>query len=269
MDHRDISPLAGPLLDRLVAGASADERFLGITLGGSAATGTADAHSDLDLVLVCCDEDHPALLAALPALAAGVGPLLSAFSGEHVREPRLLIALYGPPLLHVDLKLVAQRDLASRVEDGLVLWERDEAVRDGWSTVQASWPEPDLQWIEDRFWVWIHYTSAKIARGELFECIDALAGIRGMVLGPLLAVRAGARPQGVRRLEQIAPAATAQLVETIGAHDPVACAAAVRATAALYRELREERIERGEALTCRTDAERHALAHLEAVAAGT
>jgi len=262
--HRSISPLAGPLLDRLLERASADERLLGITLGGSAASGLADEHSDLDLVLVCRDDDHPALLATLPALARDIGPLLSAFTGEHVGEPRLLIALYGPPLLHVDLKLVARRDLAARVEDGLLLWERGRTISDGRATAAASWPQPDLQWIEDRFWVWVHYCSGKIARGELLECIDALAGIRGMVLGPLLAVQAGARPQGVRRLEQIAPRAMAQLVATIGAHDAGACVAALRATATLYRELRDD-LDGGE-LVRRADAERHALEHLDAVA---
>ena len=57
-----------------------------------------------------------------------LGPLLACFTGEHVGEPRLLIALYGPPLLHVDLKFVAERDLDVRVEDGRVLWQRDGAL---------------------------------------------------------------------------------------------------------------------------------------------
>jgi hypothetical protein len=30
--------------------------------------------------------------------------LLVGFTGEHVGEPRVLICLYGPPVLHVDLK---------------------------------------------------------------------------------------------------------------------------------------------------------------------
>jgi hypothetical protein len=48
--------------------------------------------------------------------AGALGPLLSAFTGDHVGEPRLLICLYGPPLLHVDLKFVTPADLAERVE---------------------------------------------------------------------------------------------------------------------------------------------------------
>jgi hypothetical protein len=266
MHFRSISPLAGPIVDGVLAFAAADPRMLGVTLGGSAATGTADVHSDLDLVLACHDDDHPTLLAELPAVAERLGPLLAAFTGEHVGEPRLLIALYGPPLLHVDLKLIARRDLGTRVEDGLVLWERDGAVRTAWADRPAAWPQPDPQWIEDRFWVWIHYGAGKIARGELFECLDLLALLRTAVLGPLLAVRAGERPQGVRRIERVAPEVTDALVQTLGDHSATGCAEALRAAARLYTRLRDASAQPPRR---RAGAEREALAYLAAVARPT
>ncbi|MER7057532.1 MULTISPECIES: hypothetical protein [unclassified Streptomyces] len=34
---------------------------------------------------------------------------------------------------------------------------------------------PDLQWIEDRFWIWVHYGATKLGRGELFEVNGFLA----------------------------------------------------------------------------------------------
>ncbi len=263
---RSISPLAGPLVDRLLAVVAADERFVGVTLGGSAARGTVDAHSDLDFVLACRDGDHDALMEERHALAASVGPLLVAFTGEHVGEPRLLIALYGPPLLHVDFKLVAERDVADRVEDGLLLQERDGAVQTAWTTKAASWPQPDPQWIEDRFWVWVHYASTKIARGELFECLDLLAMLRSAVLGPLLASNAGEpRPQGVRRIEQIAPAAVDALAGTVGDHSPAGCAAALAAAVAVYQAEREH----NPPPRPRIAAERETLAFLRAVTAQT
>ena len=60
-------------MDRLLAIVAADERFVGVTIGGSAARGTMDAHSDLDLVLVCRDGDHAALMDERHALAAWSG----------------------------------------------------------------------------------------------------------------------------------------------------------------------------------------------------
>jgi hypothetical protein len=265
VSYRLISPLAGPLTDRLLGLAKADERLLGVTLGGSAAHGTTDRYSDLDFVIACRDEDHAALLAELPRVAARLGPLLVAFTGEHVGEPRLLIALYGPPLLHVDLKLVAGRDLTQRIEDGVVLWERDGAVTDALAQGPAIWPAPDRQWIEDRFWVWIHYAAAKIGRGELFECLDLLAMLRSSVFGPLIALRAGVRAQGVRRLEQLDPPMVTALTATIGNHSEAGCLAALRAATRLYRQLRDEGDGR---VVPREAAEREALAYLERVAAG-
>lgn len=58
-----------------------------------------DAFSDVDLILVCKPEDHPGLMRDRVALAEKLGPLVAAFTGEHVGEPRLMICLYGPPAL--------------------------------------------------------------------------------------------------------------------------------------------------------------------------
>jgi predicted nucleotidyltransferase len=255
--------LARPLLDRLLAAAARDERIVGVTAGGSAVTGTMDEFSDLDLVVVCRDGDDGAVLGDVRALAAAVGPLLAAFRGDHVGEPRLLIALYGPPLLHVDFKVVALRDLAHRVEDAHVLWERDGAVQEATATTTAIWPAPDGQWIEDRFWVWVHYGSTKIGRGELFECLDLLALLRSAALGPLIARDHSQRPQGVRRLERYAPELVDALAATVGDHSRPGCTAALRTAADLYRALRARAADPG--LKPRADAEREALAFLDAL----
>jgi Nucleotidyltransferase domain len=248
------------LLDELLAAVEADPRIVGLLLAGSTATGEMDEFSDVDTVIVSTDAGHPELLAGAHEFAAALGPLVAGFTGEHVGEPRLLIALYGPPLLHVDFKFVGLSDLAVRVEDGVVAWERDGLVSAALAQSQAAWPMPDPQWLEDRFWVWVHYCAAKIGRGELFECLDGLAMIRGLVLGPLLAVRAGARPQGARRLERLAPEEVPALAATVGDHSVAGCADALRAAVALYQSLRDPAVERREA------AEEASVAYLEEVA---
>ncbi len=232
-------PPAALLLDATIAAVESDQRFVGLLVAGSGATGTMDEFSDLDLVLVSRDDSHAELLAGLPAFAAGLGPLLTAFTGEHVGEPRLLIALYGPPLLHVDLKLVADHQLDDRVEDGRVVWERDGAVQMALRRAPAVWPRPDVQWIEDRFWGWVHYVATKIGRGELFDCLSSLAFLRERIFGPLIVQQHGQRPAGVRRIESIAPDAVPALEATLGSHDRLGCARALRAAIDLYRELRD------------------------------
>ena len=238
-----------------------DERVLGVTVGGSAVVGSMDEFSDVDFTIVCTDDAHQELLAEAQNFAARVGRLLVAFTGEHVGEPRLLIALYGPPLLHVDLKFVSVSELATRVEDALVVWERGGELAAAMQATPAAWPQPDLQWIEDRFWVWIHYGAAKLGRGELFECLDTLAALRGLVFGPLLAVLHGQRPQGVRRLERFAADAVPALEATLGDHTKAGCAAALRASIALYRSLREQLAEPD--LVRRPEAEAAVVGYLD------
>ena len=247
-----------PYIEAVIAAIQADPRVVGLTAGGSAATGTMDEFSDLDLVVVCRDEHQPELLRDAPAFAARLGPLLACFTGEHVGEPRLLIALYGPPPVHVDLKFVADSQLDQRVEDGLILWQRDGALDAALRRAVPAWPQPDPQWIEDRFWVWIHYGATKLGRGELFECLDVLAALRAIVFGPLIARDSGHRAAGVRRLEQMAPGLVPALEATVSDHTPRGCAAALRASVALYRQLRGD----APVLVRRTSAEAASLDYL-------
>src|SRR4051794_15886991 len=146
------------LAEAVAAAAASDPRILGVTVGGSAVTGTMDEFSDLDFVIVCRDEAHGEVLGEAFDFAAAVGPLLVAFVADHLGEPRLVIGLYGPPLLHVDLKFVSRSDFGARVEDGLVVWERSGELTAAMQESVALWPQPHPQWIEDRFWIWIHYT---------------------------------------------------------------------------------------------------------------
>ena len=215
-----------------------DSRLVGVAAGGSYLTQSIDEFSDLDLVLAIEPEAYEPVLTERTEIAASIGPLLASFTGEHVGEPRLLICLYGPPLLHVDLKFINVVDAASRVEDPAILWERDgrfsEALRNG----AARYPRPDPQWIEDRFWIWIHYGAGKVGRGELFEAIGFLAYLRAEVLGPLSLLVSGERPSGVRKLEFAAPALAQQMRATVAAYDAGGCVAALRTAADMYRELR-------------------------------
>jgi hypothetical protein len=252
--HREFLQSAIPKL-------RADARLVGLAAGGSFISGGLDEFSDLDLIVVAAPEAAKDVLRGGAALAARLGPLLASFPGDHVGEPRLLICLYGPPLLHVDLKFLSTQELAHRVEEPAILWDRDGGVSLGLSRGRAVYPQPDPQWIEDRFWVWVHYIVVKIARGELFEALDGLAFIRHRVLGPLILLDAGLRPDSVRRLESGAPQFVARLSATVGAHERASCRDALRATIALYVSLREQFAVPG--LVRRAEAERAAKTFLE------
>jgi hypothetical protein len=252
-------PIHREMADHIVAELSRDSRIAGIAAGGSW-LGTMDEYSDLDLVIAVYPEHERAVMNERMALARRCGNLLAAFTGEHVGEPRLLICLYATPLMHVDLKFVALSDLTARVENPAILWQRNDELSRAMGSSDGKYPQPDWQWIEDRFWIWIHYGAGKIGRGELFETIDFVGYLRARVLGPLLLARAGHPPNGLRRIEQLLPVDAAALERTVCSHDRASCGQALLSAIELYRGLREHAtVERREA------AERAATEYLDQI----
>lgn len=241
-----------------------DTRILGLAAGGSYITGGMDEFSDIDFVVAVDPAHTERVMDERHEIAGRLGKLLASFTGEHVGEPRLLICLYGPPLLHVDLKFVSTDDLPHRVEDPAILWERDGAISKAFASERAKYPLPDLQWIEDRFWVWIHYCAVKIGRGELFETIECVSFLRQTVMGPLVAIKDGRLPRGMRIIETDAPSYLPLLKETLACHDAGECIKALRAAIRIYRELREGLAT--ESLVLRLEAEKHATEYLLEIA---
>lgn len=228
-------------LDKILDVLPRDSRIHSLLAGGSVVHGGMDAFSDLDFVVIVDEASYGEILADRVEIARRLGPLLSAFTGEHVGEPRLLICLYGPELLHIDLKFVTMSDLDRRIERPAVLWSRDKAaVEARLDRAEIRWPELDPQWFEDRAWIWLHYGAAKALRGELFEALGMLAFFRDQVLGPLLHRRAGRPQRGVRRIEASVRGGAERLAATIAHHDVAAIKAALIASANLYLDLRAD-----------------------------
>jgi hypothetical protein len=230
-------------LTRAVTTLAADCRLVGVAAAGSYAENTMDEFSDLDLVIAVETDRYAEILSQRHDIACKLGPLLAAFTGEHVGESRLLICLYGPPLLHVDLKFVALADAADRVDEPVVLWERDGRLSTWLAQTEARFPAPDLQWIEDRFWTWVHYAATKAGRGEWLEAQNFLCFLRSSVLGPLGLQQLGLRPAGVRKVESTAPQLASELASTVATLDATAILAALRACIELYRRLRNPDLE--------------------------
>lgn len=225
------------MLDRVIAGVREDERFEALLGTGSLVYGGFDGHSDFDFVIVVRPGDHARVMAERHRFATNLGGLLAAFTGEHVGEPRLLICLYGPPLIHVDLKFVTLADLSGLSEQPVVLWSRSAGEIERHVAAMTVRPQRrDAQWYEDRAWVWLHYAATKLLRGEHFEAIGALDFFRDQVLGALVQRNAGRPPRGVRRVEEVA-GAQALLAPTLPTADRGSIAEAIKRSATLYAEL--------------------------------
>lgn len=236
---------------------AADKQLVGVAVAGSWAENAMDEFSDLDLIIAVEPEYVGQVMSERYSIASSLGKLLAAFTGEHVDEPRLLICLYDSPLLHVDLKFVSIADIGKRVDEPVVLWERDRRLSQALASSIGAYPLPDEQWIEDRFWIWIHYGTGKVARGELFEALDFISYLRSTVLGPLGLLRAGYKPSGVRRIEQLAPALAKTLKGTVALHERESCYLALERCIEIYRSLRSTTV------VCRKTAEEAAVAYLK------
>jgi len=136
-------------------------------------------------------------------------------------------------------KFLTPDEFHHRVENPVVVWERNKQLTTIIENTISTWPYPDYQWIEDRFWVWIHYAALKIGRGELFEAFDFLGFLRMMVLGPLLHIKNGNQPRGVRKVEtKLATEDVEALTKTAAQLNAIALITALWKAIELYEDLR-------------------------------
>ncbi len=217
-----------------------DETVIGLAAGGSWISGEMDEYSDLDLLLIT-KEKVTGNKEQMLQYAKSFGDLISGFTGEHVGEPRVLICLYDNPLLHVDIKFLTLPELYDRVENPAVLFERNNQLSKIINSTNAVWPQPDFQWIEDRFWTWVHYACLKIGRGELMEAFDFLSFLRMTVLSPLLQVKNNKQARGMRRVETgLNPSDLENLKITIAQYNKISVIKALDNCIGIYKSLRRK-----------------------------
>jgi hypothetical protein len=224
---------------RAIAILKTDKSVIGLAVGGSWLTSEIDEFSDLDLILVTTEKiagDKNKML----AYAQRLGTLLTGFTGEHVGEPRLLICLYDNPLLHVDIKFLLLEEFYSRIENPVILLDTDGQLEKVISGSAARFPYPGYQWMEDRFWTWIHYVLLKIGRGEYLEAFDSMGIFRNLIFGPLLHIKNGNLPRGVRKAEKhLSSEDFQQLQSTIPAYTKASLLESLYNAVVLYRSLRK------------------------------
>jgi predicted nucleotidyltransferase len=217
---------------------SEDDSVVGLAVGGSWLTNEIDEFSDLDLVVVTKEKisgDKEKMLAC----ARHFGEFLSGFTGEHVGEPRVLICLYDNPLLHVDIKFLTLMEFRERIETPVILIDKDQQLQNVLEQTESNFPYPDYQWIEDRFWTWVHYILLKIGRGEYVEAFDFFGFLRTVVLGPLLHIKNDNLPRGVRKVEaQLHDEDFNKLKLTIPVYERQSLLDSLQNSVSLYRQLR-------------------------------
>ena len=106
---------------------------------------------------------------------------------------------------------------------------------------EPKFPYPDYQWIEDRFWIWVHYALLKIGRGEYVEAFDFFSFLRMVVFGPLLHIKNENLPRGVRKVEvQLVLKDFEQLLKTLPTYSRTVLLDSLQYSIILYRQLRQD-----------------------------
>ena len=215
-----------------------DNNTIGLAAAGSWITNEIDEFSDLDLILIT-KERVSGDKTRMFHYAKSFGQFLTGFTGEHVGEPRVLICLYDNPLLHVDIKFLTLEEFRDRIETPVILLDTDGRLKTILEQTDSRFPYPDYQWIEDRFWVWIHYALLKIGRGEFVEAFDCFSFLRMVVFGPLLHIKNGNLPRGVRKVETQLPREDfEQLVSTLPTYSKASLLETLQNAVLLYLKLR-------------------------------
>lgn len=241
-----------------------DPSVCGLAVAGSWITNEIDEYSDLDLILVTRYKIAGNKEKMLET-ARRFGDLVSGFTGEHVGEPRVLICLYDNPLLHVDIKFLTPDEFKDRIENPVILYEREGQLSRIIHNTSAAWPRPDYQWIEDRFWTWVHYMAQKIGRGELMEAYDCLSFLRITVLSPLLQVKNKRNARGLRKVEtELSPADLENLKITIAQYNRASVLKALDNTISIYKNLRRKLYD--DKIVLQTRAEKLSLDYLKKIA---
>lgn len=119
------------------------------------------------------------------------------------------------------------------------MFDTDGQLKNALSNSAAKFPYPDYQWIEDRFWIWVHYALLKIGRGEYVEAFDFFGYLRMVVLGPLLHIRNDNLPRGVRKVETQLTVEDFELLKvTLPVYSKASLLDCLQKTVTLYQKLR-------------------------------
>ena len=215
-----------------------------VAVAGSWTTNEIDEYSDIDFIILT-RHDITDNISNMIDTAQSIEGFISGFRGDHVGEPRLLICLYDDPLLHVDFKFITKSDISRSIEIPVILWERDGIYTRNLEETTICWPNPDYQWIEDRFWTWIHYGAGKIARGEYFEASWHLMFMINCVIGPLYYRKHNLDSRSLRKLEKIlSEQESAEIISLIPAHDKASLIRSLFNIMEIYEKLAEKLFDR-------------------------
>lgn len=188
-------------------------------------------------MILCQDNQLSNLIKRKEEFTEKIGELLSISTGDHLAVKNLLICLYDKPLMHIDLKFLEKDELPLRTEDPVILWQRDSLFSKLLTLSRPHIDEADIQFIENHFWIWLHYACSKLERGEVFEVVFQTGFLR-IAIATLYYHSYNISPRGVRRFEQLMPNEIAAFSKTVPTYTYDSCHNALCHLVDLYVSIR-------------------------------
>ncbi|RZA09244.1 MAG: hypothetical protein EOP11_02365 [Proteobacteria bacterium] len=224
------------IFDRATKVAQGDSRFLGLCLHQEA--NHENEFTDEELVFVCAPLAFGACAEDLRSLAENLGPLLHGYQQDKGDAEREITCLYDEPLRRIDIRLLPL-DGVAELHRPKILWEKEGALRAEIGKHRDPNPVLDLQWMEDRFWIWMHGAAEALRAGAVFEALHQMSCLRTRILAPLL-LKSHAKPaSGLKAIEQTDSESLSSLRATVPLYDAKSCEISLREAAKLYVGLRE------------------------------
>lgn len=149
-----LAPLPEPyhrLYERVLAFCEPDERIRGLWLSGSLARGTADAGSDLDLVVALADDGYDQFVGSWRSWLDGVTPILLV---KRIPAEKLIFTALTPQMCRLDATFERVRELPeSPFRTRVAVIDRDGLDARVPQRVEGPGPDPSkISAIVSEFW---------------------------------------------------------------------------------------------------------------------
>ena len=223
-------------LDRAVSIAEKDARFVGLALHEAA--DHEREFTSLELVFVCTPLAFGDCAGDLKGVAEALGPILLRYEQEKSDAEYELSCLYDEPLRRIDLRLLPT-DGVALLHAPQILWDRDETLAKELAKHRDVTPPLDLQWMEDRFWLWLHGAAEALRQGAIFEALHQMSCLRTRILAPLLLKKQALPSDALLALDTAGGDEISSLRATVPLYDARSCELSLREAAKLYVGLRE------------------------------
>ena len=192
-------------LDRVLAALKADERILGVLIVGSGAIGFDDEYSDIDLCIVCPDDQTLTIYQDWQSRFEKLLPVIGCSPVTYGPNSHLY-ALLLDGFLELDAGFIGIGSLTAKRERWKVAFDRSGKIADIMTQTWESRPPTDLKWEYLRrvegIWHHVLHVGQALIRRQPWKALHYLETIRNRTL-ELAGLRLGLGIDHFREIDKL------------------------------------------------------------------